>query len=486
MYDFDNRSRPTHIRTYNSANSLMDTKEYVWDAASRVMQAKEGGVWTTYGYDQIDQLVSEVKGAPLNYAASYSYDKNGNRLSRAVNGVTEAYSYDDADKLLSIVGGPNPRTYTYDQQGRTDTITVGQDVTTFDYDYDGRATSITYPNATSDSFGYNGLGARMTSNGVNGSKTFRRAGLGVTSSVLSDGTKDYTPGVSSRENGVSTFQHSGLKNALDQTDSSENVTASRHYDAFGNVINSSGTWEGPFGYAGNFGYQEDGNGLKLLGHRYYDPDTGRFVTSDPIGSGKNWYAYVGNNPISHFDYAGLRIMEIDGTADGGFVSSAPWLGINWGGGTDIVAGWGDGLTYGGTAWVRKWSGEALGIGDANQAVNFGSVAYKGGRLAGEVHGSYLTGAGLGALARSGRFGKMPLRFGGRRTRDSHWIRIESGTVHFFPGIKRQWNYVNLLHFHINTSFLGIRHLHLFYQLWPWIQGGRMGGGFINGDFDIDR
>ena len=308
-YDFDNRSRPTHIRTYNSANSLQDTKEYVWDAASRVMQAKEGGIWTTYGYDQIDQLTSEVKAA-LNYSASYSYDPNGNRLSRAVNGVTEVYAYDDADKLLSIVGGPNPRTYTYDQMGRTDTITGGSGVTTFAYDYDGRATSITYPNTTSDSFGYNGLGARMSSSGVNGSKTFRRAGLGVTSSVLSDGTKDYTPGVSSRENGASTFQHSGLKNALDQTDSGQTVTASRHYDAFGNVISSNGAWQGPFGYAGGFGYQEDPNGLKLLGHRYYDSDTGRFLTSDPIGSGKNWYTYVRNNPVSQADPYGLAIVEI--------------------------------------------------------------------------------------------------------------------------------------------------------------------------------
>ncbi|MCH7944556.1 MAG: RHS repeat protein, partial [Armatimonadetes bacterium] len=245
-YTFDNRSRPTHIRTYNSANSLQDTKSYSWDLASRITDAVEGGVTTSYGYDLIDQLESEIK-TSLNYNASYTYDANGNRLTRTVNQSTETYAYDDADKLLSIVGGPNPRTYTYDLAGRTKTIVDTSGTTAFTYDYDGRATSITYPNTTSDSFGYNGLGARMTSSGVNGSKTFRRAGLGVTSSVLSDGTKKYTPGISSRENGVSTFQHSGLKNALDQTDSSQSVTASRHYDAFGNVIKSSGSWQGPFG-----------------------------------------------------------------------------------------------------------------------------------------------------------------------------------------------------------------------------------------------
>ena len=230
--------------------------------------------------------------------------------NRCANEICPSGAENDADKLLSITGGPNPRTYTYDAAGRTKTIVAGQDVTTFDYDYDGRATSITYPNASSDSFGYNGLGARISSSGVNGSKTFRRAGLGVTSSVLSDGTKEYTPGISSRENGVSTFQHSGLKNALDQTDSSQTVTASRHYDAFGNLISETGAWQGPFGYAGDFGYQEDGNGLKLLGHRYYDSDTGRFLTSDPLHSGRNWYTYARNSPIGNIDIAGLQTRKL--------------------------------------------------------------------------------------------------------------------------------------------------------------------------------
>jgi hypothetical protein len=31
----------------------------------------------------------------------------------------------------------------------------------------------------------------------------------------------------------------------------------------------------------------------LLGHRYYDPSTGRFLTRDPIKDGRNWYSYGG-------------------------------------------------------------------------------------------------------------------------------------------------------------------------------------------------
>ncbi|MDX2064802.1 MAG: RHS repeat-associated core domain-containing protein [Fimbriimonadaceae bacterium] len=69
---------------------------------------------------------------------------------------------------------------------------------------------------------------------------------------------------------------------------------------------ASGTWTGPFGCAGNWGYQEDGDsGLQLLGHRYYDPSTGRFLTRDPIKDGRNWYTYCENNPLTAVDPLGL-------------------------------------------------------------------------------------------------------------------------------------------------------------------------------------
>lgn len=42
--------------------------------------------------------------------------------------------------------------------------------------------------------------------------------------------------------------------------------------------------------------------------RYYNPATGRFLSEDPLGfwgSGTNFYAYTGNNPISYRDPTGL-------------------------------------------------------------------------------------------------------------------------------------------------------------------------------------
>jgi RHS repeat-associated protein len=100
--------------------------------------------------------------------------------------------------------------------------------------------------------------------------------------------------------------HSGLNNSELQTSSTSAIQRVKTYDAFGNLVASSGTWSGPFGYAGGFGYQEDATGLKLLGHRYYDSSTGRFLTRDPIKDGRNWYVYCHSNPVTFADPNGLR------------------------------------------------------------------------------------------------------------------------------------------------------------------------------------
>ncbi len=42
----------------------------------------------------------------------------------------------------------------------------------------------------------------------------------------------------------------------------------------------------------------------LLGYRYYDPSTGRFITQDPAQDANNWYDYCANNPLRWADPTG--------------------------------------------------------------------------------------------------------------------------------------------------------------------------------------
>jgi len=56
-------------------------------------------------------------------------------------------------------------------------------------------------------------------------------------------------------------------------------------------------------------YYDDETGLYYNYHRYYDPATGRYITSDPIGlaGGLNTYIYVTENPLAFVDRVGLKV-----------------------------------------------------------------------------------------------------------------------------------------------------------------------------------
>jgi RHS repeat-associated protein len=89
------------------------------------------------------------------------------------------------------------------------------------------------------------------------------------------------------------------------TDNKGNTVWAAEYSPFGkaNITNQQITLN--LRFPGQYEDAETGKYYNYL--RTYDPDTGRYVTSDPIGlaGGNNLYAYVGGNPLNKSDPLGL-------------------------------------------------------------------------------------------------------------------------------------------------------------------------------------
>ncbi len=124
-------------------------------------------------------------------------------------------------------------------------------------------------------------------------------------------------------NGVLYYVHNdALSTPQALTDEAGTVVWKADYDPFGKAtVNEDPDGDGNSvtlnaRFPGQYYDQE--TGLHYNYFRYYDPGTGRYLTSDPIGlrGGINTYTYVRNNPIIYIDPYGLLTFN--------------WYG-NWGG-----------------------------------------------------------------------------------------------------------------------------------------------------------
>ena len=89
------------------------------------------------------------------------------------------------------------------------------------------------------------------------------------------------------------------------TDGAGQVVWSASYRPFGEASIGVGYVTRNLRFPGQ--YYDEESGLHYNYHRYYDPGTGRYLTSDPIGldGGINTYLYANANPIIHTDPLGL-------------------------------------------------------------------------------------------------------------------------------------------------------------------------------------
>jgi RHS repeat-associated protein len=91
------------------------------------------------------------------------------------------------------------------------------------------------------------------------------------------------------------------------------LAASYDYDPFGNALKSVGDYAGanPFRFSTKY-FDRETDGLGYYGYRYYNSQTGRWLSRDPIGErgGDNLYAFVSNAPSNRIDRNGLYEVDV--------------------------------------------------------------------------------------------------------------------------------------------------------------------------------
>jgi len=109
--------------------------------------------------------------------------------------------------------------------------------------------------------------------------------------------------------------YDGNGNIVAWMNASGAAVARQDYDPFGNRIIREGV-EIPVGFSTK--YEDRETGMLYYGHRYYDPETGRWPSRDPIEErgGVNLYGFVGNRSLNTIDILGLWNRD----------KSMPWSG----------------------------------------------------------------------------------------------------------------------------------------------------------------
>jgi RHS repeat-associated protein len=335
LRQFDSLNRLTSLVNQKNNGEILSSYTYTLDKVGNRLQVVENnGRTVNYSYDDLYRLTQEqiLDGVNGNRTSGYTYDKVSNRLSKTetVGGTstTTSYLYDANDRLLAeMVNGNVTVAYTYDNNGNTLTKTEGGTTTAYTWNAEDRMVGVTVTDANGVvqqqmQYQYDAYGMRVSGT-VNGQETrYLLDTVQPYAQVLEEYSPDgivkvayiYGNDLISQARGSNTtyYMVDGLGSTRVLTDSQGNGVATYNYEAFGNLIHSTGSAVNSYLFTGE---QFDANlDDYYLRQRYYNTSSGRFTRRDtwegslgePLTLHK--YFYGDGNPVSNTDPTGLFSM----------------------------------------------------------------------------------------------------------------------------------------------------------------------------------
>ena len=253
---------------------------------------------------------------------AYAYDAAGNRMSMTDASGTVNYTLGVGDRLAFWTGG----SYSHDEAGNVIRI-VREGRPTLDLSWNSlyQLVSVFTNGVFAESYVYDALGRRASTTTLDG--TVRHVydvnwqcvadldgnGNVVASYVWGAGIDRL---LAVKVEGATYYPLTDIQGTVwGYVDSQNSIVAQWRYDAWGNAIGGNVSVPALARLRYRFQGREwsAATGLVNFRMRWYDSETGRWLSKDPIGlgGGLNLYAFCENNPICNLDWIGLCPDEDD-------------------------------------------------------------------------------------------------------------------------------------------------------------------------------
>lgn len=350
QFEHDEQGRLTaHTQLQN--DNITQQRSYSYSKSGELLSMSDSRYGTVeYNYDPLARL-RLTHGAVEEH---FNHDPAGNLLKQTLGSISQKDDSHVVGNQLKFQGDCH---YEYDEFGRMVSERRGKNQTIETlYHYDGqhRLIQVEFPNGSVANYKYDAFGRRVEKQVVTdsgsaktefvwqGDKLIAESGDSAYQSYIYE-LGSFKPLALVQGEGVDSqvyYYH------LDQIGTPTDITNARgqsvwsvQYRAYGNVLKQHvKEVENPLRFQGQ--YYDAETGLHYNRHRYYSPNSGRFITADPIGlaGGLNNYQYV-VNPTGWVDPLGLsdkkgscpggKGSEI-GLTGNGEVDSAPSIDTNGG------------------------------------------------------------------------------------------------------------------------------------------------------------
>ena len=320
---FDLDGRVTELNTKNGGTDLQRLT-YGYDGGNRIIALTNhphASLSQGYGYDGLDRLTTvTASGADQ----GFTWDANGNRTSHTWGGLLDGYTTHASNNRLTAITGPRATAYTYDNAGNT----LTGEGATYTYSPFNRLATAS-KGGTTTTYAINALGQRVHKKVGSGADHWFTYGPGGQQLGEYNGSwthyvrlPDGTPIARVKGGDLHMIHTDHLGRPEIVTNSAKAIVWRASNYAFDRTVTLDGIGGLNLGFPGQYYDQETGNWYNV--HRTYNPRTGRYLESDPIGlaGGLNTYAYVNGNPISLVDPLGLAPGDCYKTIDGAAADAA--------------------------------------------------------------------------------------------------------------------------------------------------------------------